>query len=120
MDPNRLYPPELVGGTPIASSGPKDEAAVTANSWAEHILPALARRVRVPVHFSVGDHERIWRNDPQGLAEVVSRFTAAPRAVLNPQFESGHNLSLGYTATAYHLKVLSFVEECIATRANEE
>jgi hypothetical protein len=32
------------------------------------------------------------------------------------QADSGHNLSLGVTAAACHLKVLSFVEECAVAR----
>ena len=71
--------------------------------------------MRIPVRFTVGDHERVWRSDPAGLAEVGALFTAAPRVVLNRQFGTAHNTSVGYTAAAYHLGVLSFVEECIVT-----
>jgi hypothetical protein len=32
--------------------------------------------------------------------------------VINEQVGAGHNLSLSVNAAAYHMKVLSFVEEC--------
>jgi hypothetical protein len=45
-------------------------------------------------------------------------FTASPRVVVNEQRDGGHNLSLGYSAAAYHLGVLAFAEECVV-RANK-
>lgn len=116
--PRRLYPPELFGGATISSPTPAYEGTVV-RRWAEHDFPALADRVRTPVHFTAGTYERVWRNDPSALAQIAAMFTAAPRVVLNEQADSGHNLSLGHTATAYHLKVLSFVEECAVTREGE-
>ncbi|MFZ2173637.1 MAG: alpha/beta hydrolase family protein [Rhodococcus sp. (in: high G+C Gram-positive bacteria)] len=117
--PTELYPPELVGGASIASRTPSYEGGVTA-AWPRDNFPALAAAVRIPVHFTAGDHEKVWRNDHEALNDVAAMFTAAPRVELNHQADSGHNLSLGYTATAYHAKVLSFVEECIRARADEE
>lgn len=113
--PTRLYPPELIGGAPIGAGGPRYEAAQMA-TWAEAYFPALAGQTRIPVRYTVGEHERVWRNDPAGLADVAALFTASPRVVLNVQPNSGHNLSVGYAATAYHLKLLSFVEECVVAQ----
>jgi len=72
--------------------------------------------VCVPVRYSLGDHEKVWRSGPAALAEVAGLFTASPRVVADEQAEAGHNLSLGFSALAYHLKVLSFAEECVLTR----
>lgn len=110
--PARLYPPDLVGGAAIAVNGPRLEAA-TVTDWADTEFPALAGRIRVPVRFTLGDHERVWRNDPDGMAHAGTAFTAAPRVVLNRQPGSGHNLSVGRSARAYHLGVLAFAEECL-------
>ena len=79
-------------------------------------FPSLAAGVRVPVHYSLGDHERVWSSGPAALAEVASLFTASPRVVAAEQAAAGHNLSLGLSAMAYHLKVLSFAEECALSR----
>ena len=76
--------------------------------------------MRVPVRFSLAEHEPFWENGPAGLADVAAMFTASPRVVVNEQRDSGHNLSLGFTAAAYHLGVLSFVEECVDERLREE
>ncbi|MGK8506581.1 alpha/beta hydrolase [Nocardia asiatica] len=117
--PPRLYPPELVGGASIAVPGPRLEATAIAN-WADQEFPRSAARVRVPVRFSAGDHETVWRNDIEELTAIGALFRAAPRVVLNLQPDTGHNVSLGYTAAAYHLKVLAFAEECVvAARTGE-
>ena len=64
------------------------------------------------VEFSAGDHESVWDSTPAALADVAALFTASPRVVVNEAADSGHNLSVGLTAAAYHRHVLSFVEEC--------
>ena len=84
--------------------------------WARQDFPALAGEVRVPVQFSVAEYERVWKCDPKALAEIAAVFTAAPRFVINEQLGAGHNLSLSVSAAAYHLKVLSFVEDCVVAR----
>ena len=58
----------------------------------------------------------MWQSDAAALAEIRAMFAGAPRFVTNEQSGAGHNLSLGHTAAAYHLKVLSFAEECVVAR----
>ncbi|WP_280270587.1 alpha/beta hydrolase [Nocardia wallacei] len=117
--PDRLYPPDLVGGAAIGVPGPKLEAAAITD-WPDRELPRLAGLVRIPVRWTAGDHETVWRNDPEELAGIAALFHAAPRVVVNLQPNTGHNISLGYTAAAYHLKLLSFVEECVVAAATGE
>ncbi|MFF0490169.1 alpha/beta hydrolase [Nocardia sp. NPDC004068] len=117
--PERLYPADVVYGASIAAEGTRLEAGSVLD-WADREFPRLARGVRVPVRFSLGEFERVWRNGSADLAEVGALFEAAPRVVLNLQPNSGHNLSVGHTAAAYHLKLLSFAEECLVHRENGE
>ncbi len=109
--PPRLYPDDLVGGASIAAPVPPYEG-VEAGPWPER-LPEFAARVRVPVHYSLGEHEMWWRSGREALADIASLFTASPRVAVHEQAEGGHNLSLGHSALAYHLEILSFVEECV-------
>jgi pimeloyl-ACP methyl ester carboxylesterase len=113
--PPELYPADVLAGITNSSAAPSyEEAEVT--SWARQDFPALASAVRVPVQFSVAEHDRVWQSDPPELAEIATLFSAAPRFTVNEQLGAGHNISLGYTAAAYHVKVLSFAEECIVAR----
>jgi pimeloyl-ACP methyl ester carboxylesterase len=117
--PTRLYPPDVLAGITKAITGAPYEAAMVA-TWARADFPALAARVRVPVQFSVAEHERVWQSDPVALAEIGAMFCAAPRFVTSQQRGAGHNLSLGHTAAAYHLKVLSFADECVVAREHPD
>jgi pimeloyl-ACP methyl ester carboxylesterase len=110
-----LHPPEIIGGAVHGSWSPPYEASVVAN-WSKSDFPALAARTEIPVRFSLADHEPFWECGPEGLADVAALFTASRRVVVNEQRHSPHNLSLGFTAAAYHLGVLSFVEECVVAR----
>jgi pimeloyl-ACP methyl ester carboxylesterase len=113
--PAHLYPAEVLTGITNSSTGALYEATMV-KDWPQQDFPALAAEVGVPVHFSFADHERVWKSDPEALAEIAAMFTAAPRFVINEQFCAGHNLSLSVSAAAYHLKVLSFVEDCVVAR----
>jgi len=110
--PDYLYPGD--GAAVTTSAAPAYEGGEV-RRWMRD-FPGLAARVRVPVHYSLGDHEKVWRSGRAGLAEVAALFTASPRVTADEQAEAGHNLSLGLSAMAYHLKVLSFAEECVLAR----
>lgn len=110
-EPCDLYPAGVIGGAHFVSPAPGYERGVV-DDWTPRDFARLAAEVRIPVHYTLGDHDLVWRNDPAAMAEVAALFTAAPRVVTSAQAGSGHNLSLGWSAVAYHLAVLSFVEEC--------
>ena len=113
--PAHLYPPEIIGGEAISSGGAPYESGVV-KTWAKQEFPALAAQVRAPVQFIAGTHENVWELTPAALSDIAGMFTASSRVVVELQAESGHNLSLGLAAAAYHLKVLSFAEECVVAR----
>ena len=113
--PADLYPNDVLSGMTNSTSGATYEVDMT-KKWPQQDFPALAARVSVPVQFTVAEHERVWRSDPQTLAEIGAMFSSAPRFVINEQAGTGHNLSLSLRAADYHAKVLSFVGECVAAQ----
>lgn len=115
--PAHLYPGEVLSGITNSSTGALYEATMV-KDWPRQDFPALAAQAGVPVEFSVAEHERVWRSDPGELAKIAAMFTASPRFVINEQIGAGHNLSLSVNAAAYHMKVLSFVEECVVAQEN--
>ncbi|MGH3634404.1 MAG: alpha/beta hydrolase, partial [Mycobacterium sp.] len=117
--PTELYPAEVLGGITNAATGAPYEAAMV-TSWPHHDFPSLAARVRVPVQFSVAEHEKVWQSDPAAMAEITAMFSASPQFRINEQSGAGHNLSLGHTAAAYHQSVFAFAEECVATQGDLE
>jgi pimeloyl-ACP methyl ester carboxylesterase len=114
-EPTELYPPEVLTGA-LSAPGVAYEGEVTAN-WPRRDFAEVAAQVRVPVEFTVADHERVWESSSDSAADVAALFTAAPRVEVSEMRDSGHNLSVGLTAATYHQRVLSFAHECV--RANE-
>ena len=115
--PAHLYPADVLSGMTNSATGAQYEA-VMVKDWPRQDFPALACEVDVPVQFSVAEYERVWRSDPESLADIAAMFLASPRFVINEQIGAGHNLSLSVSAAAYHMKVLSFVEECVVAQAS--
>ncbi|KWX24413.1 thioesterase [Mycolicibacterium wolinskyi] len=113
--PERLYPGDVLGNG-LSAGGTLYEADVV-KTWASHDFPELAAQVTVPVQFLAGDHENVWESDADALAKIAALFRAAPRVDVGEVAESGHNLSVGLTASTYHRRVLSFADECVAGSA---
>ncbi|OBH89536.1 alpha/beta hydrolase [Mycobacterium sp. E2989] len=116
--PEELYPPEVLGGATVSPSAPAYEDQMVSN-WARQTFPELAPAVRVPVHFSIAEHEKVWQADDSAVTEISALFSAAPRFVVHRQPGAGHNISLGHAAPEYHANVLAFVEECVGARPAE-
>ncbi|MCV7395551.1 alpha/beta hydrolase [Mycobacterium paraseoulense] len=115
--PENLYPPEVLTGATVSPTAPSYEDQMVSN-WARQDFPALAPAVRVPVQFSIAEHEKVWQNDPSAVAEIEELFSGSPRFTVHRQPDAGHNMSLGHTASDYHAKVFAFVDDCVAARAN--
>ncbi|WP_123024624.1 alpha/beta fold hydrolase [Mycolicibacterium stellerae] len=116
--PTGLYPPEVLTGG-LSAPGAPYEADVTAN-WPRRDFGEIAGRVTAPVEFSVADHERVWESTSQAAQAVAALFTSSRRVVVNEMADSGHNLSVGWSAGEYHRRVLSFVDECATAREELE
>ena len=116
--PTDLYPPEVLTGG-LSAPGAPYEADVTAN-WPRRDFPDVASRVTVPVEFSVAEHERVWESTREATEAVAALFTSSPRVVVNEMPDSGHNLSVGWTAGDYHRRILAFVDECATARRELE
>ncbi|MFF2217061.1 alpha/beta hydrolase [Streptomyces antibioticus] len=110
----RLYPPDAFRlGQALLSPVPEIEAA-QGPSWPT-LYPELAARVRVPVRFTFAEQEQWWRHDEAAVAALTRPFVSAPVRV-DRQPDAGHNISLGWTARTYHLRVCGFLEECLLGR----
>ncbi|MCV7031792.1 alpha/beta hydrolase [Mycobacterium sherrisii] len=116
--PEHLYPPEILRGVTVSPTAPAYEDQMVSD-WSRHTFPTLAPAVRVPVHFSVAEHEKVWQTDDSAIQEIIAMFSAAPRCTVHRQLGAGHNISLGHTAAEYHARVLAFVTESVAARSQD-
>ncbi|MFD0255046.1 alpha/beta fold hydrolase [Streptomyces sp. NPDC127113] len=110
----RLYPPDAFRlGRDLIAPVPAAEAEEAAH-W-PRMYPRLAARIRVPVRFTFAEQERWWLHDDASVAELLGPLRA-PRAEVERLPDAGHNISLGWAARTYHLRVLAFLEECLLAR----
>lgn len=115
-EPTRLYPADILRGVTNSSTSPAYERDVAVN-WPHRYFPELAPAVRVPVRFTIGEHDRVYRGDDDNLGEIGEMFSQATTFTSNRHPEAGHNLSLGLNAADYHRGVFAFVDECVAERS---
>src|ERR1700743_1761043 len=73
--PERLYPPEGLNGATVHPGAPAYEDMMVSN-WARQDFPALAPAVRVPVHFSIAEHEKVWQTVTSEVGEVRCMFAS--------------------------------------------
>ena len=84
--------------------------------WPER-FSLVAERIGTPVRFTFAEYEQWWIHDDDALDVLRSRFGSC-RVSIDVLPQPGHNISLGWTAAAYHLKALAFLEECLGERAS--
>ena len=70
-------------------------------------LDALAERL-ARVEAVQAEEERWWDVRPETLARFRSLLASSPRVEIRRQIAAGHNVSLGWTARAYHLAAIAF------------
>jgi pimeloyl-ACP methyl ester carboxylesterase len=80
-------------------------------------LPPLLAQVTVPVQFAVAEYEETTAASEVLLAAAAAALTGTAEADLLLVRGSGHNLSLGSQARAYHLRVLSFADAAATAAA---
>ncbi|MFE9446317.1 alpha/beta fold hydrolase [Streptomyces sp. NPDC006602] len=111
--PLSLYPVETFQvSQSVVAPVPAHEVG-TVVAWTR-LSAGILPRVRVPVRLTFAEHEAWWRHDDEAIADLITRLSDAPRIVVDRLPDTGHNISLGWTARAYHLKALAFAEECLA------
>lgn len=115
--PLRCYAPETFRHvTGMTAPMPQQEAAELCD-WPA-AFDALAPRIRLPLRLTFAEYERWWRHDDAALADMTARL-GSRRVLLDRQPGAGHNISLGHAARAYHLRLLAFLEDCLAGAPDE-
>ncbi|MFC4374176.1 alpha/beta fold hydrolase [Nocardia halotolerans] len=116
--PPRLYPPSTFrDSAAIVAPVPPLELGI-ALRW-PMIFPRLAAKVTVPVRFTFAEHESLWRHDPDTLRDLASHFSSAHPVSVERAPGAGHNISLGWAASSYHLRCFGFLEKCLDRRTGQ-
>ncbi|SDK12205.1 Alpha/beta hydrolase family protein [Actinopolyspora mzabensis] len=85
-----------------------------AKRWPD-IFPTIAARIRVPVRLTFAEQEKWWLHGDESTTALEELFRSTTVKV-ERQPNAGHNISLGWAARSYHLRAISFAEECLVRR----
>jgi len=83
---------------------------------APSVLPAVLSRIAVPAQFAVAEHEQTTAGASILLGAARQALPGGGNDVFMVH-DSGHNLSLGHAARAYHLRLLAFAEASLVSRS---
>ncbi|WP_239647127.1 alpha/beta hydrolase [Nocardiopsis salina] len=86
-------------------------------SWPRR-YQGVAAQVETSVRLTFAEHEAWWRVDDAAIGAMVGHLSASPAVGVHRQPGAGHNLSLGWAARSYHLRVLEFLAECLPVRSD--
>ncbi len=113
--PRMLYPPRAVERATIPGHGDPAVQRSEGPAWPSEIR-SMGPRIGVPVRITFADHETVWPVTAAHFHDIREVFSGAPYLEIAVEPFAGHNVSLGWAARAYHLKVLAFVERCRLTQ----
>ena len=86
-----------------------------AGFWPQQFA-AVARKVTVPVQYTLADHDRTTPSDDATFEAICTSFSESPSVVTWRQQASGHNISFHHVARSYHLRAIAFFDEVLARK----
>jgi pimeloyl-ACP methyl ester carboxylesterase len=90
---------------------PKAELVDIVGGWQEQAA-AVCSRVRVPVHYRQGEHDRLWIVDQGEVEAFARRFVAAPSVDAAMIRNTGHCMDFHAIGPALQLQQLAFALQC--------
>jgi pimeloyl-ACP methyl ester carboxylesterase len=113
--PAALYPPNSFtrGALPVHPWPTQAQLSLDPDDGVE----TVGHRIRVPVRLTFGAYDRYWHVDQEHFDELRASLPNAASVSIEILPHAGHNVSLGYAARSYHLKVVAFAEACLLARA---
>jgi pimeloyl-ACP methyl ester carboxylesterase len=110
--PRGFYPEGSISRRSLPLHPMPPAQAEEGGRWPDDIR-SMARKITIPIRLTYADHEGLWPIDEEALAEVRETFPNSRRLSIDIEPWAGHNISLGWAARSYHLRVLAFAESLI-------
>lgn len=114
LGPEGTYPEQLRERLhEVLSKVPSGEMADAAG--APELTSALLTQTRFPVQFAVAEYEATMAPAPEVYARAIEVLPRDAESELLIVRGVGHNMSLSHRARSYHLRVMSFAEQALAS-----
>lgn len=97
---------------------PRAELLDIVGAWPK-TAPEVLSRIAVPVHYRMGEHDRLWlTNEPQ-VGAFAACLTSAPYVDARLIPNTGHCVDLHRAGTALHLEQLAFALSAVNLVASD-
>lgn len=107
--PPGTYPAEMPAASHIANTHvPRNELLDITGDYQER-QAEIASRIRVPVHYRQGEHEKLWINGPKIIAAYGSLFVNSPKVDCAMVADAGHCIDFHHAGPAFQRSQLDFV-----------
>lgn len=114
LGPEGTYPEQLQERLhEVISKVPSGEMSDAAG--APKLTSALLTQTRFPVQFAVAEYEATMAPAPEVYARAIEVLPRDAGSELLIVRGVGHNMSLSHRARSYHLRVMSFAEQVLAS-----
>jgi hypothetical protein len=110
--PDQTFDPHVLEQAgPAKSPTPVYELVELREQWPQ-ACEAIAKRVRVPVHYRIAEFDRFWLPGDDQAAEFARLFEAAPSVQASGIRGTGHNIDHHFVGPGLHLEQLGFAWRC--------
>ena len=105
--------PDIAGPSAPTLSVPRAELQEVVGGWPREWREICAR-VRVPVHYRLGEHDKLWKVSEQLVAQFGDALrTSSPYVDAAICQGAAHNLPIAAVGRSYILEVLAFAHRCL-------
>ncbi|RJL14822.1 alpha/beta hydrolase [Paracoccus siganidrum] len=106
--PEGSYPPDMPAASHAAHRPvPLSELTDITGGWQDR-LAGIAARIRVPVHYRQGEHERLWLVSAARVEDFARLFTASPQVDAELVPGAGHCIDYHLAGPAFQDEQLDF------------
>ena len=118
-----MFGPAHTFDPPMPGAGRAADAPVPRAELIDIVLgwPVIAAdilgKVRVPVHYRLGEHDRLWIANDGEVARFVAALSQAPAVDARLLSDTGHCIDFHHCGAALQVDQIEFARRCAATTA---
>lgn len=106
--PPGSYPADMPAASHVANTHVPRHELLDITGGYQARQAAIAARIRVPVHYRQGEHEKLWINSPEAVAAYGRIFVNSPRVDFAMVPEAGHCIDFHHAGPAFQQSQLDF------------
>ena len=114
--PHTFDPPMPGAGRAADAPVPRAELIDIVLGWPV-IAPEILGNVRVPVHYRLGEHDRLWITNDTEVARFAAALSRAPAVDARLLSDTGHCIDFHHCGAGLQVDQIEFARRCAAETA---